>query len=58
MTRKDYILIAKALAASRPPGVDHDRVWENTVRTLALALKQDNQRFEIAHFTLACGERS
>lgn len=66
MTRKDYVLIAKAMADARPlavgrtpftadarvmGAVDH---WEGTVAILGRALQADNPRFDTARFVTAC----
>lgn len=56
MTRKDYILIARALADSRPT-VGYERnllTWNCTARLLADALAADNPRFDREHFLRAC----
>lgn len=59
MTRKDYILIAAALKASRPAdlyGNDTARkTWYATVSELSLSLARDNARFDATRFFDACG---
>lgn len=57
MTRKDYVLLAVALAATRPAKSEHmqDVQWEKDVRGIAVALKRDNSAFDLARFCTACG---
>lgn len=64
MTRKDYIIIADALADAKPAHVAYidDNVWaarlatwEGTVASLMLALHKDNERFDPIRFADACG---
>lgn len=59
MTKKDYELIAAALAESRPKPNEHvqDVAWEKVVRTLAITFKYDNPKFDIGKFCAACGGR-
>lgn len=59
MTKKDYELIAAALAEARPPPHEHlqDVRWEKIVRTLAVTFKYDNPKFNIAEFCAKCGGR-
>ena len=56
MTRKDYILIARALRESRP-GIGYERnllAWEGTCIRMADALAADNPRFDRERFMRAC----
>ena len=69
MSRKDYRVIARALADARPiPGMfdgcdgnTHDAyrraesVWRHLVEELACALASDNPRFRFDKFREACG---
>lgn len=50
MTRKDYVLIADALASTPLP----DRERDALVRSLSRALAQDNPRFDPSRFKEAC----
>ena len=50
MTRKDYILIADALHKSKPKFVVIDDPWPQIVHDVALALEQDNPRFDRDRF--------
>jgi len=56
MTRKDYIILAKALNKTLP--VDHDNaggaVWQYTVVPIAEALKADNSNMDYDKFIEAC----
>jgi len=62
MTRKDYILIAAAIAEARrqiPEGGAH-ATWEyvsnsTVARVLAHSLASDNPRFDRERFLKACG---
>ena len=54
MTKKDYELIAAALAASRPQGSDGQRAWERIARAIALALLS-RSNFNHGLFLRACG---
>lgn len=66
MTRKDYVALAGALAAARPPmreaGTptqrDRDKaredVWADCVRCVGDVLAADNPRFDRSRFALAC----
>ncbi len=64
MTRKDYILIAEAVKASRPetPHSPDDKPYLSqcfaTANALARALANDNPRFDRERFLKACGVRS
>lgn len=71
MTRKDYVILAQGLNVARPDADNLPRqyegdsaetyhagrlnAWNNTVRTLASALKLENDRFDTERFYLACG---
>lgn len=56
MTRKDYEVIAKALASSpEGQGVEGLLVWGDTCRHMARALKAENARFNTVTFLDACG---
>ena len=58
MTRKDYILIADALKASRPePHWDPNKEsqWCVTFNRLVDRLVEDNPRFDLKIFKEACG---
>lgn len=52
MTRKDFILIAQALNASKP--VKANKVWEATVKHMADALAHTNAAFDRGRFIAAC----
>jgi hypothetical protein len=57
MTRKDYVLIARAFAEARGDMQDYpERVAGNaqTCRRLASYLKKDNPRFDKVRFVEAC----
>lgn len=57
MTRKDYILIARALSGAMPVSPESDRVkeaWSTAVDALAYALASDNARFDRERFLRAC----
>ena len=55
MTRKDYELIARALA-NTPDGGDVKSQWEECVSAIADALARDNPRFSRERFYKACGQ--
>lgn len=60
MTRKDYVLIAAALASAQPdPYADGARFLERQHKRdcedIADALASDNPRFDRARFLRACG---
>ena len=60
MTRKDYELIAKALADGCPEEGSDDfyaryETWRNTVEYVSFALFLDNLRFDHSRFLIACG---
>lgn len=55
MTRKDYILLARALHAARPGPKSQDRFgWARCVQSVALTLMQDNPSFEYPRFIANC----
>lgn len=56
MTRRDYILIAKALADTRPNCGNRtmEDQWEHDVQHMATALLNTNPRFDRARFVAAC----
>jgi len=54
MTKKDYILIAAALASVRPRTSARLHVWKDTVESIASALLRDNLRFDHVRFVEAC----
>jgi len=59
MTRKDYELIAAALAAASPKGCESEDAvdtWERICVLMAEALRQDNPRFDSARFFDACAK--
>jgi hypothetical protein len=60
MSAKDYILLAAAFARTRiVPDNDDDFIqrsqWNDDVDEIALVLKADNPRFDVARFNAACG---
>lgn len=58
MTRKDYILLAHALAGAFPisENVTPVQAWELAVKAVSDALKSDNPRFDAERFDKACKE--
>ena len=55
MTRKDYIVIAKALASANPGGdTDITRQWQFDCARIAAALSAENSRFNHDTFIAAC----
>jgi hypothetical protein len=55
MTRKDYVLIAKAINDAYQPTHELNRVWVRvTASHIALALAKDNVRFDTDKFMKAC----
>lgn len=61
MTRKDYVLIAAALRAARPPGTALlARCHQADCDALVIAdrLAGDNPRFDRERFLKACGVQS
>lgn len=59
MTRKDYILLANALASAKPEYVPtaspFNEQWRDDCEAVADALAADNARFERERFLKACG---
>ena len=57
MTRRDYVLISKALASTRP-GLHHQtyQTWRVTVYAVANAIAQGEPGFDLARFIAACLE--
>ena len=57
MTRKDYLVIADALAESRPMWAENRAArtaqWVDTVDCMARALAHDNPRFDVERFLMA-----
>lgn len=56
MSKKQYELLANALAKSKPPSVGnetsaHDEQWAKDVDAIADALGDDNPRFDKERFT-------
>lgn len=66
MTRKDYVLLARALRSAdfRNFPVEDDEAsaetvveqWNSCVNAIALALSKDNERFNSMKFREACGQ--
>jgi len=56
MTKKDFELIAAALARCKPSALN--TAWYNVVYALADALATTNPRFDRARFLAACGVQS
>lgn len=57
MSRKDFVLIAKALNDSKPAdfaSAPHQIQWEVTMKTVLQALKTNNLRFDVERFERAC----
>lgn len=56
MTKKDYVLIASALARVKPEKVDErgQDQWTLCVKSIATALAHDNDRFDGGLFVAAC----
>lgn len=61
MTRKDYVVLATALAKTRPLNIQTApldspaiKQWGEDVRFIAAALAQDNPRFDRQRFIDAC----
>jgi hypothetical protein len=56
MTRKDYILIAEVIRASKLSWAGNNNYLVDDIsRALADTLEQDNPRFNRARFLTACG---
>lgn len=60
MTRKDYVLLAEALAEARTEncGGAADRQHARDCAAVADALARENARFDRARFLKACGVQS
>jgi len=57
MTRKHFIALATALAASRPPtDCEAYTQWLNDVEQIAGVCRQSNALFDWARFMSACGQ--
>lgn len=58
MTRKDYVAIARAFAATRPPrtrvNLEDDFQWDEDRRAIVRVLAADNSRFDEERFLAAC----
>ena len=59
MTRKDYVLLAHALHASKPRPQESDYLsaslqWGADVQSIARALQGENPRFDAERFVTAC----
>ncbi len=55
MTRKDYVLIAKALAATRECGHFSKEAYVITAWALAVAFHNESPKFKKRLFLQACG---
>jgi len=59
MTRKDYVLLARALRGTQPNRAEYigpeGRAWLACVYAISLTLARDNPRFERDTFHAACG---
>lgn len=58
MTREDYVLLARHMAAARPNNKRdaYYRVrWLTDVHAICTALAEDNPRFDYGRFYMACG---
>lgn len=58
MTKKDYILLARVMAESRPgKSTTSDMLgnWQSICLKLAAELKNENPRFDYDKFLKACG---
>lgn len=56
MTKQDYVKIARCVATVRERGGDAPTLVQ-VGSELARMLKEDNQRFDITRFIIACGEQ-
>lgn len=58
MTRKDYVLLAKAMHGNKPDGygqyIGRITQWRKDCQALADALAQDNSAFDAQRFITAC----
>jgi hypothetical protein len=60
MTKKDYVLLASALADAHYHAtqfIGGESVWERCVDEIADSLSEDNPRFDRKRFVAACQER-
>ena len=55
MTKKDYVLIAAALASVKPTHTALRTQWIMDIEALAARLATTNPRFDRARFLAACG---
>lgn len=59
MTRRDYVLIARALKDAQPNPAEYigpeGRAWLAAVYSVSWALAKDNARFDANRFHEACG---
>jgi hypothetical protein len=55
MTRKDYVVIAKAFATTRPSPTTRHRInqWDADRYSIAIELQRDNPRFDMDRFLRA-----
>ena len=57
MTRKDYIILSRALKAEKPAphwAANKHTQWDCDVRAIAGACRSDNARFDTARFLSTC----
>ena len=58
MTKKDYIVIARAIAGCKPddvqPVIAQETMRIRLIDSIAAALATDNPRFDLARFLKAC----
>lgn len=59
MTKKDYVLIAKALKSAEPTNDEQEMGtfldgWLKAIREVTVALATDNPKFDIRKFSHAC----
>lgn len=56
MTRKDFLCVAAALRAGRPPKCCRERMaqWHYDCRLVAEVLARQSPRFDMEKFLLAC----
>jgi hypothetical protein len=60
MTKKDYIVLANALASVKPTDETNykdvcETQWQDDVRVIARVLAADNSRFDGPRFFAVCG---
>ena len=59
MSRKDYVLVARAMASTRPVDIpDPAGVWLRAVGMMADHFAADSARFDRFRFVAACGAAS